>query len=187
MPKNSKNQGGTLTITGGRYKGRKIETPGGKTHPMGERERLAIMNAVAPYIEDAYVLDAYAGSGILGIEAISRGAREVYFLDNDKNAIKTIKNNLRELSELKVTGFPMIADVKTTQFLPMSGWGVAFFDPPYDKMKEFNVDQLYDFPNTYAIVVSHPKDYKIPDLPGFSRKDKTFASANITIFTNEEI
>lgn len=178
----AKNQ--TLTITGGIYKGQKIKTPGGKTHPMGERERLAIMNSVASYIEDAYIIDAYAGSGALGIEALSRGAREVYFLELNKRALDTIKQNLQGLGEYGTRGFPVQADVKTTVFTQTSGCGVAFFDPPYDEMNQFNQDQLKQFYYAGAIVVSHPKDYKIDDLVGFTRKDKDYAGCSVTIFTN---
>ncbi|MBQ9020315.1 RsmD family RNA methyltransferase, partial [Candidatus Saccharibacteria bacterium] len=62
-----------LRIAAGTYRGRTIATP--KTaHPMGSRERLALMNTLAPYLKNATVLDAFAGSGALGIEALSRGA-----------------------------------------------------------------------------------------------------------------
>ena len=80
-----------LRITSGNYRGRKIATPGGKTHPMGERERLALFNMIGPFIPEAMVLDAFSGSGALGIEALSRGAKHVVFVDIDKKAFETIK------------------------------------------------------------------------------------------------
>ena len=66
-----------VRITSGSYKGRRVATPGGKTHPMGNREKIALFNMVSEYLPGSRVLDAYAGSGALGIEALSRGAAEV--------------------------------------------------------------------------------------------------------------
>ena len=63
-----------VRITAGNYKGKVLATPGEGTHPMGERERLALFNMVGNDLTGANVLDAYAGSGILGAEALSRWA-----------------------------------------------------------------------------------------------------------------
>ena len=79
-----------IKITSGIFRGRNISTPGGKTHPMGERERLALFNMISEYLPKAAVLDAYAGSGALGIEAISRGADKVLFVDKSADAVRKI-------------------------------------------------------------------------------------------------
>ena len=86
-----------VRITSGRFKGRKIATPGGETHPMGERERLALFNTISGYLPGAMVLDAFAGSGALGIEALSRGASKVAFVDSSQKATRCIRGNLLSL------------------------------------------------------------------------------------------
>lgn len=83
-----------VRITSGEFRGRKIETPGDRTHPMGERERLALFNMIAERLPGAVVLDAFSGSGALGIEAFSRGASEVVFVDASRKAVRCIRNNL---------------------------------------------------------------------------------------------
>ncbi|MBR2709688.1 RsmD family RNA methyltransferase [Candidatus Saccharibacteria bacterium] len=87
----------SIIITGGKYRGLSIMTPGGATHPMGIRERLALFNMLMPRLQGATVLDVYAGSGALGLEALSRGAASVIFVDNDKKATEVIKKNLHTL------------------------------------------------------------------------------------------
>jgi len=89
----------SIRITGGEFGSRTIATPGGDTHPMGDRERLAIFNSLADTIHDARVLDMFAGSGALGIEALSRGAKSVVFVDNSKVAREVIKENVERLGK----------------------------------------------------------------------------------------
>ena len=86
-----------VRITSGRFKGRKIATPGGETHPMGERERLALFNMISEHLPGAMVLDVFAGSGALGIEALSRGAGKVVFVDSSQKATRCIRGNLLSL------------------------------------------------------------------------------------------
>lgn len=86
-----------VRITSGEFRGRKIETPGDGTHPMGERERLALFNMITERLPGAMVLDAFAGSGALGVEALSRGAKGVVFVDASRKAVECIRNNLSML------------------------------------------------------------------------------------------
>ena len=83
-----------LSILSGQYKGIKLKSPGGATHPMGSREKNATFNMLAPYLEGAEVIDYFAGSGALGLEALSRGAASVTFVENDPKAIKVIEENI---------------------------------------------------------------------------------------------
>ena len=99
-----------IKIVGGKHRGRALATPeGDRTRPTSSRARESLFNILAhaswradgmsPLI-DARVLDAFAGSGALGIEALSRGAAHATFLDNDARAIKLIGENLRTLGEV---------------------------------------------------------------------------------------
>ena len=87
-----------MRITSGEYRGRKLISPLNKTtHPMGDREKLALFNSVSGVIQDAKVLDLYAGSGALGLEALSRGARSVLMVESHPKAVEAIKANVRAL------------------------------------------------------------------------------------------
>lgn len=84
---------GNFRVIAGKYKGAKMDFPGGaQTHPMGAREKLALFNMIST--SGMRVLDAYAGSGALGIEAVSRGAKEVVFVEKSRKVAAVIEANL---------------------------------------------------------------------------------------------
>jgi 16S rRNA (guanine966-N2)-methyltransferase len=128
-----------IKIIGGKHRGRSIDTPAGtETRPTASRAREALFNIVAhadwrgggasPLIE-ARVLDAFAGSGALGIEALSRGAAHATFLDNDATAIRTIGENLRKLKE---TAAAKIVRADAARPPPArEPCDLVFLDPPY--------------------------------------------------------
>ena len=88
----------SVKITSGTYRGQEILTPGAGTHPMGAREKLALFNMITSELPGAKVLDAFAGSGALGIEALSRGAESVVFVEKSPAAARIIKKNLDKLN-----------------------------------------------------------------------------------------
>lgn len=128
-----------LKIIGGKHRGRALEAPQGQdVRPTSSRAREALFNILAhaswhedgtsPLI-DARVLDAFAGSGALGLEALSRGAAHVTFLDNDARSIKLIGENLRLLGEVaaaKVVRADATRPPPTREFCDL-----IFLDPPY--------------------------------------------------------
>ncbi len=128
-----------LKIVGGKHRGRAIETPQGeKTRPTSSRAREALFNILAhanwsgdgtsPLV-DARVLDAFAGSGALGLEALSRGAAHATFLDSDATAIKLIGENLRKLGE---TAAAKVVRADVTRPPPSrEACDLVFLDPPY--------------------------------------------------------
>jgi 16S rRNA (guanine966-N2)-methyltransferase len=131
-----------IRIIGGRHRGRMLATPEGEaTRPTSNRARESLFNILmhatwrddgdggtSPLIE-ARVLDAYAGSGALGIEALSRGAAHATFLDNDAAAVKAIGENLRKLGE---TGAAKVVRGDATRPPPSrEACDLVFLDPPY--------------------------------------------------------
>lgn len=87
-----------IRITGGILKGMIIDSPEvNSTHPMGAREKIALFNMLTGHLAGAKVLDAYAGSGALGIEAISRGATEVVMVEKNPRVVAILKHNLQKL------------------------------------------------------------------------------------------
>ncbi len=91
-------RGTRLRVIAGKLKGREIAWPGARgTHPMGAREKNALCNMIAAELPGARVLDAYAGSGALGIEVLSRGAAEVDFVEKNAAVRRVLERNLADL------------------------------------------------------------------------------------------
>lgn len=89
-----------LRVLAGKFKGVKLQSPhSALTHPMGSREKLALFNMLQPYLQGATVLDIYAGSGALGIEALSRGAKSVIFVEKSAKIAQIIRQNIQQLAE----------------------------------------------------------------------------------------
>ncbi len=172
----------TVRITSGIYKGRKVATPGGGTHPMGERERIALFNMIQDRIEGNYVMDLYCGGGTLGIEALSRGANFVLFIDNSKNAVMTTNKNLQELGLYGVRGGAILANILVVARTATDRYGVVIADPPYDKYEEKMVKYLPRLVLDGGILVlSHPGE--APELSGLELlKTRKYAAAHISVY-----
>lgn len=88
-----------LRIIGGKYRHLQIDAPDVKTtRPTTDKVREALMSALMNDIDDAVILDLFAGSGALGLESLSRGAKKVYFCDHNRRAYETIKRNIKKLN-----------------------------------------------------------------------------------------
>src|SRR6186713_2677315 len=91
---------GGMRIIAGTHRGRRIAAPPGETtRPMLDRMREALFSTLAPWLADACVLDLFAGSGSLGLEALSRGARRARFVERDAETARLIADNARLLGE----------------------------------------------------------------------------------------
>lgn len=168
----------TVLITAGKYKGRKITTPGGATHPMGSREKLALFNMLTGEIEGATVLDAFAGSGALGIEALSRGASEVVFVEKSSKAAETIRQNLKSL-DINEGAEVIKSSVKEAV---LKEFGIVIADPPYDNFDITEVNSLTKcVKNGGILVLSHPGE--APELDGLKlSKTHQYAAARISVY-----
>ena len=167
----------SVKITSGTLRGRKIATPGGNTHPMGERERLALFNMLTDYIPGAKVLDAFAGSGALGIEAMSRGALTAEFVEKNPKACQVIRDNLKKLNlEAKVTKSSVLDYASDAQF------DLILADPPYTDFKVEEVKHLLRFLKSGGVLaLSHPGD--APDLPEMELiRSRKYAGASISLY-----
>ena len=122
-----------VRIIAGIYGGRKLDAPRGRTtHPMGERVRGAMFNTLASKLPGARVLDAYAGTGVVGFEALSRGAREVVAVEQDRLAQKIIANNM-ELLDVDYPDYTLFRG-RVQSFLSTrsaDSFDIIFVDPPY--------------------------------------------------------
>jgi 16S rRNA (guanine(966)-N(2))-methyltransferase RsmD len=122
----------TLKITGGLFKGRKLYFPPPTIRPTQNIVRQAVFNICQQHISDASFLDVFSGSGIMGIEAISRGANFVAFIDNNFQAISCIKKNISALNMQNKT-LPLLSDVSCLKKkLKSLSFDIVYIDPPYD-------------------------------------------------------
>ena len=118
-----------MRVIAGELKGRRLETPKwAGLRPTSDKLRETLFNVVAPRVAGARVLDHYAGTGAIGIEALSRRASHVTFVDNDPRALKLIEDNLRSCG---VRDRYVI--IRTLQSLPAASIDLAVLDPPYDE------------------------------------------------------
>jgi len=126
----------TMRVIGGELRGRRLQAPAGQsTRPTGARIREAWFSAISEHIPGATVLDLFAGSGALGIEALSRGAKLVRFVESDRVALNVLRANVKAL-ELETRAQILCGDV----FRALSRsdtdsvtFQLALADPPYGK------------------------------------------------------
>lgn len=123
-----------MRIIAGEWRARRIETPSGRlTRPTADRAREAWMSVVHLSLPGARVLDLFAGSGALGLEALSRGAAEATFVEDDAHAIAALRRNLVTLG---ASGRAKIVRADAVHFaatLDAGAFDVAFADPPYER------------------------------------------------------
>jgi len=127
-----------MRIVGGKHKGRTLAAPQGRdTRPTSDRAREAMFNvlqhlSVGPGLDGARVLDVFAGTGALGLEALSRGATHATFVESHRGAIKTLQTNIAALNE---AAHCTVLPIKATALGRPRNAAVdyAFLDAPYDK------------------------------------------------------
>ncbi len=177
-------KGAEIKVTSGELRGRKLKSPENiLTHPMGAREKLALFNMVD--VAGKKVLDAYAGSGALGIEALSRGAEEVVFVESNRKIAGVISENLRTL------GLSGKVAVETVERFANDGQYAEYFDviiadPPYnnfDKSEVASLVKLLD--NDGIMVLSSPAKEEIV-VDGMTMVgSRTYAGARLTVMRKE--
>jgi 16S rRNA (guanine966-N2)-methyltransferase len=130
-----------MRIIAGTFRSRPLQAPAGlATRPTSDRLRETLFNVLAPRIVGARVLDLYAGSGAVGLEALSRGAERVVFVERAPAPLKALRTNLEKLRVKD--GFSIHAGA-VREFLRRGpnesrGFDVVFLDPPYDAAEEYS-------------------------------------------------
>jgi len=124
-----------MRVIAGRYKGRRLESPSWPgLRPTSDRLKESLFAILTPVLEGARVLDGFAGTGALGIEALSRGAAEVVFIDADRRALALVGANLAHCGISD--GYAMIRDEfagALTRLPADRRFDLAVLDPPYDE------------------------------------------------------
>ncbi len=121
-----------MRIIAGRWRGHPIQAPpGDRTRPTRDRVREAWMNMVQPVLADARVLDLFAGSGGLGLEALSRGARSATFVERSGPALRTLRANIAKLDAGAMTDVVRGDAIGFAERLEAGAFDIVLADPPY--------------------------------------------------------
>jgi 16S rRNA (guanine966-N2)-methyltransferase len=125
-----------MRVIAGTYRSRRLVAPSGlATRPTSDRLRETLFNVLAPQIDGTIFVDLYAGSGAVGIEALSRGASLVYFVDKAPSAMAAIRSNLAALDIH--SGFQLESISVSSALGRLSAAGLIFLDPPYEAASEY--------------------------------------------------
>lgn len=125
-----------MRVIAGEFRSRVLKTlPGMDVRPTPDRLREALFSILAPRLEGAVFLDAYAGTGSVGIEALSRGASRVVFIEKNRAAMLVIRENLRSLG---IEDRAEVAFGKTAQLVARYKADIVFLDPPYPLEGEYS-------------------------------------------------
>ena len=173
-----------VRIIAGKYGGRVIDAPDrSSTHAMSERARNALFNSITAELPGARVLDAFAGSGSLGIEALSRGANDVVFVEKDRIAAKIIQKNidLLKINQAKVIKTSVSNWLNTSE---IEKFDIIFADPPYHDTQFSTVKRLFGLLKPGALMVlSHPGKGEVPSKTGVVVVDnRSYGNLNLTLY-----
>lgn len=177
-----------VRVVAGVYGGRHLDAPGRKsTHAMSERARSALFNNLASLVDGAAVLDVYAGSGALGIEALSRGAAHATFIEKDRIAAKIIQKNCDVLGITEQTDVINTTINNWLQTSKNKHFNLIFADPPYHDPQLPTALKLQSLLEVGGyMVLSHPGKGEVPVLDGIVVVDnRSYGNANLTFFRRE--
>ncbi|MFC2702376.1 MAG: RsmD family RNA methyltransferase [Candidatus Nanosyncoccus sp.] len=175
-----------VKITSGLFRGRELKAPqNGITHPMGSREKLALFNSLSDKIEGKIILDVFAGTGALGLEALSRGAAHVTFIEADKKAVEILKQNSILLGVYEQV---RIYNTKVEKIDFDSPFDIVIADPPYEYFHDLPLSVLDRLAQTASeyFVLSHPSDFDPHAINAELLSTKAYAGSRITIFKSYE-
>ncbi|HWF07069.1 MAG TPA: 16S rRNA (guanine(966)-N(2))-methyltransferase RsmD [Bryobacteraceae bacterium] len=161
-----------MRVISGEFRSRKLESmPGMDVRPTPDKVRQALFNIIAPEIQDAVFVDAYAGTGAVGIEALSRGARHVVFIESERAAADLIRRNL---ASLQAEARARVIRGRASLYVGSLDADLVFLDPPYPKEREYlaALEALESKPPRMTIV-QHAARFELKDRYGPLRKTRT--------------
>ncbi len=180
-----------MRIIGGIWADQRLTSPGQRVRPTHEDVRGRWLGFLEPDLPEARVLDLFAGSGSLGLEALSRGAASADFVDNSQAALHALKANVaaRRLKPIprgkKPTGRYKAARIFKRDAIPfvqrldINAYDIAFADPPYDSRKlDRIVERWFEVPFAPILGIEHSPDHDVP--MGSQRFD--FDASVVTIY-----
>ena len=175
-----------MRVIAGSRKGHRIEAPKGRdTRPTSDRVRENAFNLIGP-VDGTVVLDLYAGSGAMGIEALSRGAERATFVEADRKTAYVIQKNL---DKLRLTGARVVNDdvvrALAAEASAKRKYDLVLVDPPYALYEEVQPQLARYLPHVLAagaLVVVETGARTEPELPLTLRTSRKYGSARVTLF-----
>ena len=160
-----------MRILGGALRGRRLAGPSGKgTRPTAGRVKSAIFNILSDRLPGACFLDLYAGTGLIGIEALSRGARSVTFVESNAASCRVIKSNLERCGYGQ---FAQVQRMTASRFLKQplgEPYDIVFVDPPYHDDEESNILPMLEAGAIIApngvVIIEHFHKVQLPGQVG---------------------
>ncbi len=173
-----------MRIVAGRWRGRRISAPPGScVRPTLDRVREAWMSILQLDLPSSRVLDLYAGSGALGLEALSRGAVTADFVEKDPKSLRVLRENIDALGALDVATIHRKSALPFVEALGVLAYDIAFADPPYATADAAKLAERWiDLPFSRVLSVEHAAKIAMPD-GGDTRK---YGSTAITFYRTEE-
>jgi 16S rRNA (guanine(966)-N(2))-methyltransferase RsmD len=175
-----------MRIISGRFKSRRLKgTPPSGIRPTSDKLRETVFNILGTSVQGATFLDGCAGMGAVGIEAISRGAAEVYFVDQSRKACRIIRENLDSLDiqegfQILEMDLMKVLDSLRVQF------DIAFLDPPYER-EDLQLAALERFGSRPLLapdgllIIEHSKRKELPDVSGTLRKIRSLVQGDAAL------
>jgi 16S rRNA (guanine(966)-N(2))-methyltransferase RsmD len=180
-----------IRIIAGRFRSRKLKTlPGNRTRPTSDRLRETLFNVIGPKIEGALFLDCYAGSGAVGVEAISRGAKKACFIEAKTEAVQVILGNIESLEisyneEAEVFSLGVTRAFKALETQNVR-FDIVFIDPPYDATDEY--DRALQWLGTGTllapdalVIAEHVKRHTLAEAYGSLHCSRTLTQGDATL------
>lgn len=181
-----------MRITSGQFRGRVLKAPkGDKVRPTQDMVREALFSMLLAELPDATFLDLYAGTGAVGIEALSRGAGSVSWVESDKSTIQVTRRNIEEITGKEHLPNAFCADVLRwiSTYGRNASFDIVFADPPYILAKENGLENLavaLKENKTVAdgglMITEMPIDAPVTVFPGWTiLRDRTYGKTRLVI------
>lgn len=171
-----------MRIVAGKWAGRDLVSPAGRVRPTAESLRDRWLSLLEPDLAGATVIDLYAGSGALGLEALSRGAASVDFVENGASALHALKANIAALRAKPKTRLFKRDALRFVSRIEAGRYDIALADPPYgSRQADRLVEQWLARPFSRILAIEHAADAR---LPGRGRT-RLFDGSAVTVYRAE--
>lgn len=179
-----------MRVITGSARGRRLTTPVGlDTRPTSDMTKEAVFSILQNEVENSDMLDLFAGSGQMGIEALSRGAKSATFIDSDQKAIAAVKENLKAcglMDRSKVAMMDSLSYIKNTN----SKFDIVFLDPPYNqKLIDAVLPYVANCMKEGGVILCETEKQEVlPTEAGnyFMAKEYRYGKAKITMYRRKE-
>lgn len=180
-----------MRIIAGDFKGRRLIAPkDGRIRPTTDKVKESIFSMIAPYLEDAIVIDLFSGTGNLGLEALSRGAQRCWFGDKSRESMDLTRRNIA-LCRQEDRARTVLGDYKYVLESITEKADLIFLDPPYEKGLIYEcfrlISELGLMNDGGIIVAEHGADRPLEDhIFGYDKiKEKTYGTITVNIYSKD--